>query len=157
MKKFFNVQTLVMSLLFIAGFIASAIAENAVACIWIFTGHIWVNIARLRELETENLREEYEVKLTQLRHNRDSYMRSYNEYMSKYDAKLEENLRLARDNKQLTEDLLRLTSSNSDATETAVKTEGQTNATPSTVSSNKQKRKKKKTSTVKASVQNKAE
>ena len=112
MRKFLNVITLVMGVIFILGLITTAAAGNWVAFIWVVIGFLWMGMSRGHEVQKEALREDYETRLTELRGTRDEYIKLYKEYSDKYDAKLKENYDLACRNKDLYEDNLRLAKEN---------------------------------------------
>lgn len=112
MKKFLNVFTLVMGVIFILGLITTAMAGNWVAFIWVVIGFLWMGMSRNHEVQKEMLKEDYENKLTELRGTRDEYIELYKDYSDKYDAKLKENYDLASHNKTLAEDNLRLAKEN---------------------------------------------
>lgn len=112
MKNLLNVSTLVMGVIFILGLITTAIAGNWVAFIWVVIGFLWMGMSRGHEVQKEELREDYEDRLTELRGTRDEYIKLYKDYSDKYDAKLKENYDLACHNKNLSEDNLRLAKEN---------------------------------------------
>lgn len=112
MKKFLNVFTLVMGVIFILGLITTAMAGNWVAFIWVVIGFLWLGMSRGHEVQKEMLKEDYENRLTELRVTRDDYIRLYKEYSDRYDAKLKENYDLACHNKELIEVNLRLAKEN---------------------------------------------
>lgn len=112
MKKFFNFYSAVMLLVFIVGLVLAAVVQNWPAFVWIIPGILWFLMARFHETSKQELIEEYEGKLTELRNVRDVYLKLYKEYSDKYDAKLQENDDLACHNKDLVEDNLRLAKEN---------------------------------------------
>ena len=94
MKKFLNVLTLVMGVIFILGLITTAIAGNWVAFIWVIIGFLWMGMSRGHEVQKEELREDYEDRLTELRGTRDEYIKLYKDL-------IEDNLRLTNENQEL--------------------------------------------------------
>ena len=103
MKRFFDLYTITMLLIFILGLIVTGTSGNWTAFIWIITGMLWMLMSRWRELSSEELKLYYESKIAELRLNRDEYLKLYKQYQDKYDAKLKENYDLACDNQSLTE------------------------------------------------------
>lgn len=116
MKKFFNIFTIVMTAFFILGAVTTVTATpaNWLAFIWVLVGFLWMVMSRAHELQGEQLREDYEERITELKTSRDEYMKSSKDYLNKYNAKLNENYGLAARNKALTEDNLRLIKENLD-------------------------------------------
>jgi hypothetical protein len=103
MKKFFDLYTITMLLIFILGLIVTGTSGNWTAFIWIITGILWMLMSRRHELSSEELKLYYESKIAELRLNRDEYLKLYKQYQDKYDAKLKENYDLTCDNQSLTE------------------------------------------------------
>ena len=116
MKKFFNFLTIVATVFFILGAVAAVTADpaNWIAFIWVLIGFLWMVMSRGLELQKEQLRKDYEERITELKTSRDEYMKSSKDYHTKYNAKLNENYGLAARNKALTEDNLRLIKENLD-------------------------------------------
>ena len=116
MKKFFNVFTIVMIVLFIVSAIATATAvpANWVAFVWVLIAFLWMVMSRGRELQKEQLKKDYEETISVLKTSRDNFMKSTNVYREKYRTKLDENCDLAARNKALVEDNLRLIKENLD-------------------------------------------
>ena len=112
MKKFFNFYSAVMLLIFIVGLVLAAVSQNWTTFAWIITGILWFLMARFHETSEQDLIEEHEGKIAELRNVRDVYLKLYKEYSDKYDAKLEENYDLASKNQQLAKDNLRLAKEN---------------------------------------------
>jgi hypothetical protein len=108
MKKFFNLYSAVMLFIFIVGLVLSAMSQNWSAFTWIITGILWFLMARFHETSKQELTEEYEGKIAELRAVRDDYMKQYKTCSDKYEAKLKENYDLACENKRLAEDNERL-------------------------------------------------
>ena len=116
MKKFFNVFTIVMTVFFILGAVTAVTATpaNWITFIWVLVGFLWMVMSRAHELQKEQLRNDYEERITELKTSRDEYMKSSKDYHNKYNAKVNENYALAARNKALTEDNLRLIKENVD-------------------------------------------
>ena len=115
MKKFLNLYSAVMLFIFILGLVLSAMAQNWSAFAWIITGILWFLMARFHETSKQELTEEYEGKIAELRAVRDDYMKQYKTYSDKYEAKLKDNyelasanLELAKQNEQLVKENRRL-------------------------------------------------
>jgi len=116
MKKFFNVFTIVMIVFFIVSAIATATAvpANWVAFVWVLIAFLWMAMSRGHELQKEELKKDYEERISELKASRDEYMKSAKDYREKYNAQVNDNYYLAKRNKALSEDNLRLVKENLD-------------------------------------------
>ena len=109
MKKFFNVFTVIMLIVFLGGLVSTAVSGNWTAFIWVFIGALWMLMARNHEVVRDRIIEENEAEVAELSHLHSELDKKYNETVRKYDAKLKENYDLTCENKRLSEELLRHT------------------------------------------------
>ena len=102
MEKFFNGWIIGLMLVFIAGLVSTALAGNWAAFIWALSATLWMLFSRLEAVWREDLAEEYELKISDLRRDRDKFMRLYKEYWDNYKAKVTDYEALVQENERLT-------------------------------------------------------
>ncbi len=102
MKKFLDVLTVILLVLFIAGLVSTALAGNWVAFIWALAATFWMLLSRQQAVWRDETKEEYEAKLADVRRDRDEFMRLYKEYWDSYRAKVDDYEALVHENERLT-------------------------------------------------------
>lgn len=102
MKKFLDVLTVILLVVFIAGLVSTALTGNWVAFIWALIATLWMLFSRQQSVWRDEDKEEYEAKLADIRRDRDEFMRLYKEYWDSYRAKVDDYEALVQENERLT-------------------------------------------------------